>query len=49
MKGSKFESIEEARNLFKNWRKGEKKLIDSIEKKWCMGSLPEICHKKNDY
>ena len=31
MKGSRVESIEEARNEYKNyWRKGGKKLIDSI-------------------
>jgi len=35
MKGSRVESIEEARNEYKNyWRKGGKKLIDSILKKW---------------
>ena len=45
MKGSRVESIEEARNEYKNyWRKGGKKLIDSILKKWWIGTLPKIWH-----
>ena len=46
MKGSRIESIEEARNEYKKLlEEGWEKLIDSIVfflKKWCIGTLPKI-------
>jgi len=45
MKGSRVESVEEARNEYKNyWRKGGKKLIDLIVffKKRLISTLPKI-------
>ena len=48
MKGSRVESIEEARKEYKKLlEEGWKKLIDStLKKKWWIGTLPKIWHYK---